>query len=113
MSEPQESFQSSSPAGLELVRDILKSYLTFDPHIYQLEGVCQSLDGKDLLAILPTGSRKTGLFYMYMLILIHLGNNKSTMPTHFKPPNFHKDPAMVIIYPTNGLEEEQVRITSR
>jgi replicative superfamily II helicase len=65
------------------------------------------LDGQDLLAILPTGAGKSGLFYMYMLVLISINNSPQLIPQTLTY-NVPKDPAMVIIYPTNTLQEEQV-----
>ncbi|KAI0728800.1 hypothetical protein C8Q72DRAFT_944441 [Fomitopsis betulina] len=71
---------------------------------YQLEGVCQDLDGRDLLAALATGSGKTGFYYMYMLMLIELSKNPSLCDPLY--PAALKDPAMVAVYPPIGLEEQ-------
>ncbi|KAH9917525.1 P-loop containing nucleoside triphosphate hydrolase protein [Amylocystis lapponica] len=106
-SDPSDSpgdYQFSTPAGKALVRSILKPYLPYDPHDYQIEGVCQSLDGVDLLAVLATGSGKTGYFTMYMLVLRSLSEN----PNLCSPPkkNIPKDPAIILVYPTLSLEEE-------
>lgn len=63
------------------------------------------LDGKDLVAILPTGAGKTGYFTMFMLVLVELSLN----PSLCSPPvSVPRDPCMIVVYPTNGLEEEQV-----
>ncbi|EGO30282.1 hypothetical protein SERLADRAFT_404528 [Serpula lacrymans var. lacrymans S7.9] len=80
-------FQFNTPIGHALARKILAKTLPFEPHDYQIEGVCQCLDGKDLLAIVLTGGGKTTYFYI---------------PPKYVPAN----PAMVIVSPTNGLEEE-------
>ncbi|KAJ7689817.1 hypothetical protein B0H17DRAFT_1134754 [Mycena rosella] len=51
-----------SVEGFKLVREILLDVLpTFDPHSYQINGVCKVLDKVDLVvAVTPTGSgRKT------------------------------------------------------
>lgn len=97
----------STPEGYALARQILRKYIPYDPHDYQLEGVCQVLDGHDLLATLATGSGKTSFYTMYMLMLIEL----STNPSLCSPPYsiIPKDPAMIAIYPTIGLEEQIVR----
>lgn len=60
MTGAPESFRWSSPEGYRLARTILQPSLPFDPHDYQLEGVCKILDGYDLLAVIPTGAGKTG-----------------------------------------------------
>ena len=39
-----------SPAGRDLCKDVLKKHLPYEPHDYQLDGVCPVLDGLDLLA---------------------------------------------------------------
>lgn len=104
---PQVSgqFKFSSEAGHQLARDILTPLLPYEPHSYQIEGVCEVLDGLDLLAIIPTGAGKTGYFSMYMLILITISKDPNICSPKKHVP---ADPAMVIIYPTNSLEEEQV-----
>lgn len=66
-----ETFCWSPPAGYDLCRKILRdSNLPYVPHDYQVEGVCKTLDGIDLLAITPTGSGKTGYLSMYMLVVL-------------------------------------------
>ncbi|KAH9934137.1 P-loop containing nucleoside triphosphate hydrolase protein [Fomitopsis serialis] len=97
-------YMFSTAEGHVLTRSILRKHIPYDPHDYQLEGVCQVLDGVDLLAALATGSGKTGFYSMYMLMLTELSNNQSLCnpPYHSVP----KDPAMVGIYPTIGLEEQ-------
>lgn len=98
-------FLFSSPAGFRLVREILSKHIPYQPHDWQLEGVCKLLDGRDLVAILPTGAGKTGYFTMFMLVLVELSRN----PSLSDPPVFiPEDPCMIVVYPTNGLEEEQV-----
>ena len=53
-------FLFSSPEGFALCRRILSEHLPYDPHDFQIEGICKVLDRVDLLAILATGSGKTG-----------------------------------------------------
>ena len=96
----------STTEGRALVRKTLRNSIPYDPHDYQLEGVCQVLDGRDLLAALATGSGKTGFYYMYMLMLIELSENPSLCDPPY--PAVPKDPAMVAVYPTIGLEEQLV-----
>ena len=45
------SFTFSSPDGLVLVKNILitECQLPYEPHTYQLQGVCKALDGVDVL----------------------------------------------------------------
>nr|VWP01258.1 Succinate-semialdehyde dehydrogenase (EC [Ganoderma boninense] len=100
-------FQFSSPAGLLLVRTTLAKHIQFEPHDWQLEGVCKMLDGKDLVAIIPTGGGKTGYFFMYMLMLLELSQNPSLCTP---PVSIPHDPCMIVVYPTNGLEEEQAQV---
>ncbi|TCD64684.1 hypothetical protein EIP91_003798 [Steccherinum ochraceum] len=103
---PSAGLQYSSQRGKELVREIIHKSL-YDPHDYQLEGVCKSLDGCDLLSLLATGGGKTGFFSMFMLVLHTLSINP-TLQAKFNI-KFPIDPAMIIVYPTNGLEEEMAR----
>ncbi|EGN93673.1 hypothetical protein SERLA73DRAFT_63935, partial [Serpula lacrymans var. lacrymans S7.3] len=96
----------STPEGTSLVQHILAPLLSFQPHDYQIEGVCKSLDGVDLLAIIPTGGGKTAYLFMYMLILQALASNPTLCtPQRHVPAN----PAMVVVFPTNRLEEEMFK----
>ncbi|KAI0358454.1 hypothetical protein OH77DRAFT_1578381 [Trametes cingulata] len=98
-------FVFSSEHGTQLVRETLEKILPYTPHDYQLEGVCQLLDGMDLIAVLATGAGKTGYYLMYALMLSQLSNNpRICSPACVAVP---QDPCIVMVYPTNGLEEEQ------
>ena len=100
-------FLFSSAEGYSLVRHTLGSRLPYAPHDYQLEGVCKLLDGMDLVAVLPTGARKTGYYLMYILVLLAMVNNSELRQ---RSSVLSSDPCMVVVYPTNGLEEEQASI---
>ena len=49
----------SSPEGHTLCWLILAALLPYEPHDFQIEGICQTLDGVDLFAILATGMGQT------------------------------------------------------
>ncbi len=102
----QEALSFTSPEGHQIVRGIIRKAL-YDPHDYQLEGVCKALDGVDLLSVIATGSGKTGYLLMYMLAILALQDEPSVACKFAR--RFPVNPAMVIVYPTNGLEEEMVR----
>jgi ATP-dependent helicase YprA (DUF1998 family) len=55
--------------GFALARKILAQTLPFEPHDFQVEGICAVLDGRDLLATMATGSGKTRFFIMLMLVM--------------------------------------------
>ncbi|KAI9060857.1 hypothetical protein FKP32DRAFT_1594954, partial [Trametes sanguinea] len=56
--------------GHELCRHIIQEQrLGYSPHNYQLEGVCMTLHGIDLLAITPTGTGKTGYLVIYLKVM--------------------------------------------
>ncbi|KAJ6506521.1 hypothetical protein C8R45DRAFT_816808 [Mycena sanguinolenta] len=96
-------FSWRSPEGHALCRRILRaSALKYDPHDYQIEGVCASLDGVDLLAITPTGSGKTGFYTMYMLVILAILKDPQLSPSS----NFPQDPCLIIICPTIPLQLE-------
>ena len=102
MSEP---FEWSFPAGSVLCRDILRGTLfDFHLHDWQVEGVCQSLDGMDLLAITPTGSRKTSFYIMYILVVCAVLKDSSLCPT----AKFPKNACLIVICPTIPLQLEMV-----
>lgn len=66
-----------SAAGRDLCKQVLKTYLPYEPHDYQLDGVCPVLDGLDLLATTPTGSGKTGYIIQLMLVACALVEDPS------------------------------------
>lgn len=99
------AFQFYSPEGFALVRRILLSALpTFEPHTYQMDGVCKVLDKIDLVAVTPTGSGKTGLLFLTIIVMISVAANPSLCPD----VTFPKDPAIVVVCPTNSIEQQLV-----
>ena len=101
-----ETFIWSSPAGFQLVRRIIKSTaIPYEPHDYQLEGVCKSLDGIDLFAITPTGSGKTGYYILYILVVLAVIKDPTLCPS----AKFPENPCLLIICPTIPLQMEMVR----
>ena len=67
------------------------------------------IDSINLMALTRTGSGKTGYFIMYMLLLLVLSKDLSiVMPAKKSVP---KNPVMVLVFPTNRLEEEMMNFT--
>ncbi|KAJ7351208.1 P-loop containing nucleoside triphosphate hydrolase protein [Mycena albidolilacea] len=98
-----DAFTFHSPKGFELVRRILLGALpTFEPHSYQLDGVCKVLDKVDLVAVTPTGSGKTGFLFLTIIVMIAIAKNPSLCPA----VTFPKDPAIVVVCPTNSIEQQ-------
>lgn len=102
----EQSFQFSSPEGWELCRRIIAQRLPYGPHDYQLSGITAVLDGIDMLAISATGSGKSAYIYMLMHIILGIVEAPEICPL----AKFPKDPAILVIYPTTALEEDQVRL---
>jgi hypothetical protein len=102
-------YQFSTPDGLHLARKVLRPLLPYDPHDDQLEGICKMIDGINLMALTRTGSGKTGYFTMYMLFLLALSKDpRIVAPAKKSVPN---NPVMVLVFPTNGVEEEMASFT--
>ena len=97
----------SSEDGRTLVRWLLRDLWPYTPRDYQLEAVTKALDGIDVLTVLPTGAGKTAILIMFMLVLDYMKNNTEEFKNHTR---FPPDPIMIVVYPTNCLEEEQVRM---
>ena len=91
-----------SPQGHALCKKILAKDLLFDPHDYQLDGICPAMDGYDLLATTPTGLGKTGCF---MLVVHEIMADKTLA---LGKPKFLKDPMMIIVCPTKALEDDMM-----
>ncbi|KAJ7769073.1 P-loop containing nucleoside triphosphate hydrolase protein [Mycena maculata] len=97
------AFKFHSPDGFCLVRQILLDALPhFEPHSYQMDGICKVLDGVDLVAVTPTGSGKTGFLFLTILVMIAISKNPSLCPA-VKFPN---DPTIVVVCPTNSIEQQ-------
>ncbi|KAJ6556881.1 P-loop containing nucleoside triphosphate hydrolase protein [Mycena sp. CBHHK59/15] len=97
------AFAFSSPEGFTLVRKILLAALpTFDPHTYQMDGICKVLDKVDLVAVTPTGSGKTGFLFLTIIVMSAIAANPSLCPTVVFP----KDPVIVVVCPTNSIEQQ-------
>jgi superfamily II DNA or RNA helicase len=87
---------------------ILLPFLPFHPHDYQIKGVCAALDRKDILAILPTGSGKTGLFFMYLLAIRALKVDPSLCPRWVRNKKILEKPLIIAVCPTIYLEHQIV-----
>lgn len=99
------AFKFYSPSGFSLTRKILLSALpNFEPHHYQLDGICKVLDGIDLVAVTPTGSGKTGYLFLTILVMIAI----SKTPSLCRTVKFPADPAIVVVCPTNSIEQQMV-----
>lgn len=100
-------FSFSSEEGMTLICRILQCLWPYTPRDHQLETVAKALDGIDVLTILPTGAGKTAILIMFILVLNHIKEN----PDKFNQricTLFPTNPIIIVVYPTNCLEEEQV-----
>ncbi|RDX53490.1 hypothetical protein OH76DRAFT_1553567 [Lentinus brumalis] len=102
--DPPPIYKFACAAGRELCCKIITARLGYEPHGYQLDGICQALDGVDLLAVTPTGSGKTGFLVMYLLVMHAVMREPSLCGEARPPPHFRKDAAMVVVCPTKSLE---------
>ena len=96
-----------SPTGRDLCKRVLKKTLPYEPHDYQLDGVCPVLNGLDLLATTSTGSGKTGYLIQLMLMARALAEDPSLQ---LNDRVFVEDPAMLVVSPTKALEVDIVSI---
>jgi len=76
---------------------------SFWAHDYQLEGVAAILDKQDFIGVSATGSGKSA--YAYMVLHIQ---GLQAQPTLCPSAKFPADAAILMIYPTKALEEDQV-----
>ncbi|KAL1944891.1 hypothetical protein VTO73DRAFT_2511 [Trametes versicolor] len=97
------SFRFDSARGRALCREILALRFSYEPHDYQLDGVCGVLDGRDILAITPTGSGKTGFLSMYISVMMYFSENPSKHPL-LPPAKVVRNPCLLVVSPTKALE---------
>jgi ATP-dependent helicase YprA (DUF1998 family) len=97
-------FKFSSPAGWQICRQILKERLPFGPHDYQLDGVSAILDKQVFVGVSATGSGKSAYSYM----VLHVIQGLQAQPRLCPSAKFPFDAAILMIYPTKALEEDQV-----
>ncbi|KAJ6618975.1 hypothetical protein B0H10DRAFT_2217247 [Mycena sp. CBHHK59/15] len=67
-----------------------------------MDGICKVLDGVDLVAVTPTRSGKTA--YLFLTILVMMAISKT--PLLCPAINVLKDPAIVVVCPTNSIEQQ-------
>ncbi|KAJ7224049.1 P-loop containing nucleoside triphosphate hydrolase protein [Mycena pura] len=92
-----------SALGFKLAREILLEVLPhFDPHHYQINGICKVLNGVDLVAVTPTGSGKTAYLFLPILVMIAILKSPALCPA----VKFPKDPAIVVVCPTNSIKQQ-------
>lgn len=103
------TFAFNSDNGRALISTIIQQYAPYVPHDYLLEGLGEVLEGKDLFAITPTGSGKTGYMAFTALIVRELTTSPERYPEVGKAAKkFPKNPLMLSICPTNYLEYQLV-----
>lgn len=77
------SFRSSE--GQQLVRGLavakLPSY--YDPYDHQIEGICASLDGLDLVALIATRGGKTAYTFLLDLVIEAIHEDDSLVTLAF------------------------------
>jgi hypothetical protein len=100
-----KAFIFSSPEGHTLHRFILAAILPYEPHDFQIEGICKMLDGIHPFAILATGMGKTRFPSMYMLMVLAIKNGPSLCPM----AKFIDNPCMLVICPMKYFEHQMVR----
>ncbi|OJT06326.1 ATP-dependent DNA helicase RecQ [Trametes pubescens] len=93
-------FRFATTEGAQLCRQIVEQKLHYDPHDYVVEGVCRVLDGRDLLAVTPTGSGKTSFLIVYLAVMNAILEDSQLCPS----ARFPKNPAMIVVIPTKSLE---------
>ncbi|KAJ7301700.1 P-loop containing nucleoside triphosphate hydrolase protein [Mycena albidolilacea] len=97
------AFKFYSAPGFKLAREILLEVLPhFDPHHYQIDGICKVLDGIDLVAVTQTGSGKTAYLFLSILVMIAISKSPALCPA----VKFPKDAAIVVVCPTNSIEQQ-------
>ena len=99
-----KNFTFNSEVGWALCPQILLKRLPFCSHDYQPQGITSMLDGNNLLVISATGSGKSAYIYMLMHVILAILEDPTLCPTVKFPSN----PAILAIYPTTALEEDQV-----
>jgi len=102
------TFSFSSEEGRDRICQVLQNLWPHTPRDHQIEAVAKLLDGIDVLAILPTGAGKTAILMMFMLVLVYMKGHPEGIASHCR--RFPNDPIVMVVYPTNCLEEEQVRV---
>ncbi|KAJ3816864.1 hypothetical protein F5880DRAFT_1618840 [Lentinula raphanica] len=106
-------FSFKSQAGHALIAQIVQLYAPFRPHDYVLDGIGEMLDGKDLVAITPTGSGKTGYIAFTALVVRELTRYpKKYLEAQNAAKRFPKNPLMLAICPTNYLEYQLLTVGS-
>ncbi|KAJ8095735.1 hypothetical protein PM082_022842 [Marasmius tenuissimus] len=104
-------FTFSSNAGLSLCSRIIQKYAPYIPHDYILEGVAASLDRKDLIAVTPTGSGKTGYMAFFLIVAKELAEHPASYSEVPRPiiKWLPKNPLMLVVCPTDYMEYQLAR----
>ena len=100
-----------APEGLSIINSVISQRIPqwkdgLRPH--QLESISLILDHQDLLCCVATGSRKTALYMVPILVHQELDNNPSLYPEDYVK-KAHRLPVGVVVTPTKGLACNLVR----
>ncbi|TEB27690.1 hypothetical protein FA13DRAFT_1794641 [Coprinellus micaceus] len=74
-------------------------------HIFQLDGIANSMAGKDVLATVATGAGKIGFCTLLMILIKAIAAKPSLWPG----VTFPKRPVMIVILPTKALQQDMRR----
>ena len=105
MIHKSNTFSFSPRVGEGLIHEALQNLWSSIPRNHQIEAVAKLLDGIDALAILPTGAGETAVLTVFMLVLDYM---RLDPEPHCRL--FPEEPIIVVVYPTNCLEEDQVHV---
>jgi len=103
--QPTKAYDT--PQGRELILHILLNSKprSIIPHEYQLEGICKSLDGEDMIATMATGAGKTGFYCFLMVVICAIAQNSELALGGLRFPS---NPCMLLVCPTKALEIDMV-----
>ncbi|KAJ3993716.1 hypothetical protein F5050DRAFT_1538754, partial [Lentinula boryana] len=102
-------YSFSSERGQSLISHIIQQYVPHPAHDYVLEGIGKALGGKDVFAVMPTGSGKTGYMAFTALVVKVLKDKpEGYLEAKDVAQKFPSNPLMLSICPTNYIEYQQV-----
>ncbi len=102
-------FAFDSLEGRRLSRDLSHHDLKYDPHDYSLDVAVKIIDGTDCLVRTACGLGKTGIIALLAIVLRKIGQDQTLFPG--KPvQEVIRNPVILVICPTNALEQDLVRI---
>lgn len=108
MTSSTPQFRFYLEEGRQLCRKIARKHFPYDVHDYSIDVAAKIMDQTDVLVRTACASGKTGTIALIAVIMAEVAADDTLAPGFH--PWYEKNPALLVICPTDALEVNMVRV---